>query len=162
MLLNVELALADYVPGYDKGVIIEQMLQRNDLPGGQTTAALTAKADLLAGQGRLDEAEGIVDRILAIEEHWAARFIKWHICMVRGKEDEAARHLEAARRAMPETVFKMSLVQAWLALGRKEEAMETLSSFGTDGLRFIREQDGAIGELARSAEFAAYCAGRTQ
>jgi Flp pilus assembly protein TadD len=161
MLLFIELMLSHRVNGFDKEAIIEQMLQRNDLPGLHTAAALIAKAELFVRLGRLDEAERMADRVLAVEENWCARFINWHICVARGREDEGARHLEAARRMMPDTMFRMNLATSWLELGRKEEAMELLSSLDLDE-GSLEKLQGTVGELAQSAEFAAFCAGRAK
>lgn len=159
MLLRMELLLADFLEDYDEYELMEQILARNDLPGEWTTTALTSKAHFLMERGRWNEAEALANRILAIEDHAGANLIKWTVCLSREEDVEATMHLAAAQKKLSPHSIGVHLALGWWRLGRVDKAMEYLCKCDLDKYR-VREWRGPLGELARSAEFAAYCAGR--
>lgn len=159
MLLWMELTLGNFLAEYDEWEIAEQILSRNDLPSDFTVSALTTKSHIFMERRRWSEAEAIADRILSIEEQPAARIVKWAVYMAAGEQMQAEKQLSFARRKLSADDVDARLAFGWLALGRAKEAMEHLRRCNPDRFR-MRQRKGCLGQLARSAEFSAYCAGR--
>lgn len=161
MLLRMELILSDE-DNDESNKVAEQILARNDLPMDFTLAALTEKAWALVEEKQFSEAEAAAERMLAIEENYDARFVKWIVCMAKGQQlQQAKEHLKKAKGnlSLPEGLFHMIMARCCLILGRKNEAIEWLYEAEKAGFR-SEESESAVGQLAHSEEFRRFCEGR--
>lgn len=98
---------------------------------------LVALGELYAESGRLDEAEASFRDALAKHPACAAALAGLgSVALGRGAFAEAARHLEAALRLVPDaTRLRYELGMAYRGLGRREEARAQLALRGSVGVR---------------------------
>jgi len=132
-LLQLELSLSEHVDGYDYPALVERILSRNDLPGHITRDALLAKAHLLLAERRWDEARAIAERILTIEEHVMARWVRWAAGLAAGQDTLG--QTEYARMAAgmrPEALWGFEAL-AWLYVGNTAQVEAVLARRTDDG-----------------------------
>jgi len=130
-MLDLELCLSAEVAESER--VIEQILNRNDLQGETTRLALVHKARLLMSRGQWPQAEEVVDKILAVEENFDARLIKWISCSKSSKVEEGQKNLRELLRLPLDGYQKALVAGGWLTLGDKEKAMEWVRAAEKDG-----------------------------
>ncbi len=110
--------------------VVEQILSRRDVPMELTRSALWSRGWKMAEQERFEQVEQIADKILAVEEHYEGRILKWMSLAARGEDVLASQQLELARRTMPSQMFEMVVGQGWLMLGREDKAADMFRAGG--------------------------------
>lgn len=156
LLLALELALGEFVEGYDKPQIAEQILARNDLPAEVTLRALLVRALWLLEQQRWDEAEQIADKVLCIQEQGNARIIKWAACHKRAEHACGEIHFQKARQLLSPAIFNFMVAQGWFYMGQPKEAMEYLYQAKKRGI-MLERLNSDVARLGGSQEFARFC-----
>ncbi len=151
--LDLELCLSTEAAESER--VIEEILNRNDLRGETTRFALIHRARLLASNEQWAQAEKVVDRILAVEENFDARLVKWVTCYQNGLHGEAHKNLREMLRLPLNGFHKSQLAWGWLTIGDKLKAMEWLRAAEKDG-EPVSDGQGPLAELARSREYQAY------
>lgn len=136
-LLQLELSLSEHVEGYDYPELIERILSRNDLPGNITRDALLGKAKLLLRDRQWDQAREIAERILAIEEHAIARWVRWVTAVAAGDDKAGRSHYAQTAAGMRPEVFLGYEALGWLYIGDQAKAAEVLSSRTPDGKQAV-------------------------
>jgi tetratricopeptide (TPR) repeat protein len=152
VLLPLKLYLSDHLEHYDKAAIIEEILGRNDLPAEYTRGALLDKAAMLLKAGRWSEAEEIADRVLKIEEHPHAIWVKWVTAAANGKDEEAQKFLARLHtRGVPGYIYGL-IALGWLYMGNRHEAMRTLHEAQKYNVN-VELFDKELAELTKTAEY---------
>jgi hypothetical protein len=160
-LLIVELYLSEIFPEYDKKNIVDRILSVNYLPMEVTRLALIEKAFLALEEKDWALADKIAERILIVEEHFAARIVKAALALLNKRIDEAEKLLtKAQQKVMPAQFYPMAS-HALLCIGNAEMAMEYLCRAGKLDRRLV-QSNTILGSLARSQEFADYCSRRNK
>lgn len=152
MLLHLKLFLSQYLPNYNREMILEQILSRNDLPAETTLSALVLKARLLMEKHNYEQADKIAQHILDIQEQPDARLIKWVVAYTKGNIPLAEKHFVKAQQNLPKAIFSILAAQGWLQLGEKQQAMEWLHEAQKRGYR-LNEPNSPLAILANSDEF---------
>ena len=160
-LLNVKLQISCVRSDYDRAQVVQELLSRNDLPMGYTSAALLENAAMLLEEHKWAEAEAIADKVLYVEEHPFARVIKWLVCLARDDRTAAEKHQSIMKHKFPPPLYYYCLADGLLTLERKAEAMEALHQGLSAGLTADRLR-GPLKQLHESGEFAAWCGERGQ
>jgi hypothetical protein len=160
-LLVIKLYLSEFFSEYDKKSIIEEILSKNYLPMEVTRLALIEKSFLALEEKDWPLAEKIADRILSVEEHFAARIVKAAVAMVNKNIAAAEQLLTKAQHKTSAAQFYPLASQALLCIGQTEMAMEYLCRAGKLDSRLV-QSNTTLGKLARSQEFADYCRRRRQ
>jgi hypothetical protein len=155
-LLVIKLYLSEFFSEYDKKSIIEEILSKNYLPMEVTRLALIEKSFLALEEKDWPLAGKIADRILSVEEHFAARIVKAAIAMVNKNITAAEQLLTKAQHKTQPAQFYPLASQALLCIGQSEMAMEYLCRAGRLDGRLI-QSNTPLGKLARSQEFQDYC-----
>ena len=73
--------------------------------------------------------------------------------MKRGRQQEAQKHLDAAKMNLSDETFDIIMAQGWLLLGEKTKAMEWIYKAQKDGVTFPAESRDAVAVLANSEEY---------
>jgi hypothetical protein len=160
-LLVIKLYLSEFFSEYDKKIIVEEILSKNYLPMEVTRLALIEKAFLALEEKDWPVAGKIADRILEVEEHFAARIVKAAVAMVNKNLTAAEQLLKKAQHKTAAAQFYPLAAHALLCIGNTEIAMEYLCRAGKLDSRLI-QSNTTLGKLARSQEFADYCRRRAQ
>lgn len=160
-LLVVKLYLSEFVPDYDKKTITDRILSINYLPMEVTRVALIEKALAALEDKDWAIAGQVADRILAVEENFAARIVKAAIALLNRRIDEAEKLLTKAQQKVMPAQFYPIASHALLCIGHTEMAMEYLCRMGKLDNRLV-QSNTLIGQMARSQEFTDYCSRRKQ
>jgi hypothetical protein len=149
-LLPLKLFLSTHYNEFDKAATLEEILARNDLPMEFTRAAMLDKAAMLLKQKQWDEASEIADRVLAVEDHPHATWIKWVVTLA-ANEGSATTLQALVEKQAPPGYAPLLLALGYLYTGNRAEAIIQLKRKNDlDNLEFF---DKDLAELARSADF---------
>lgn len=129
-LLIIKLYLSEFFAEYDKKSIIDQILSINYLPMDVTRLALIEKAFAALEDKDWPLAEKIADRILIVEEHFAARIVKAALALLNKNIGEAEKLLTKAQKKITPAQFYPLASHALLCIGHSEMAMEYLCRAG--------------------------------
>jgi hypothetical protein len=148
-LLQLELSLSEHLDDYDHAALVERILSRNDLPGHITRDALLAKARLLLAEKRWDEARSIAERILTIEEHVMARWVRWVTALAAGQDILAQAEYARMAGSMPREALWGYEALGWLYLGNTAQVEAVLGRRTDDGKTAL-VMDRQLAEFVRS------------
>ena len=160
-ILLTKLYMSEFYPEYDKKHIIDQILSINYLPMEITRIALIEKSFTALEDKDLQLSGQIADRILTVEENYAARIVKAAIAIANKNLDQAEKLLIKAQEKITPAQFYPLASHALICVGHTEMAMEYLCRAGKLNDNLVRSNT-LVGSLARSQEFADYCSRRKQ
>ncbi len=152
LLLGLELCLSDTFSEYDTAELVEAILARNDLPMDFSRSALTRKADLLLQNRQWGHAGQFADKILDLEEHPFARWVKWVASMAQGNEDDAELHIEKAKGKWPDAFLLSMTALGWFYMGNITQTMELMRQAENSGAKFEYISNELV-TLANSVEY---------
>ncbi|MBE0535150.1 MAG: hypothetical protein IH624_05720 [Phycisphaerae bacterium] len=132
-LLQLELSLSEHTEGDDFPALVDRILSRNDLPGHLTRDALLGKARVLFAERRWEEARAIAERILVIEEHAVARWVRWVTAQAAGDGGQAQVDYAQMTAGMPPAVLWGFEALGWLYLGDAGRVEAVLNRRTDDG-----------------------------
>lgn len=144
-------------------LILDEMIERNDLPSHYSETAWGLKSWRLVCDGEWEKAEFYANRVLEIKDNWWALLARMAIEVNRGEESKVDRILEKAERKAKQDLGScekslLFIARALAIVGYKERACEYLYEVRGD-IEAVRE-DELLSELAESEMFKEYCAGR--
>lgn len=157
--LIIKLRCTGHLDDYDFHSVVDEMLSCKCLSMEHTREALLAKAYILINNGEYDQADKISERLLAVKEDNAARYLKGVACLGFGEDDTAQKHFARFTGNMDENLYFANISSGYFNAGRYQEGMEWLNKAINAGLD-VTEENGLLWEVYNSKEFAEYCAAR--
>jgi hypothetical protein len=125
-LLYLKLLLADHVPSYNAGRIIEEIMTRSDMPMEYSRAARLVQAELWIRRQEWQKADELLDAMLKIESVPQLHIYKWMTSMALVRSKQADENLLAARKGLSSPRFLFYEALGWHYLGREDLAKELL------------------------------------
>ncbi len=154
MLLWLELELSNILPDYEpsRAELVEEALSRNDLPGLFSRSALLAKAELYMEDRQWQPAEQIADRILKIEEHSGAFWVKWITATVRGEQSQSQKYFSKMASGLAEAAVLCLESLGYLYIGDHDGVMTAMHRAEQAGVVFERV-NWRLAEIAQSSDY---------
>lgn len=152
LLLGLELYLSKTSPEYNMAELIETILARNDLPMTFSRDALTTKAELFLQNRQFGPARQLADRILYLEEHPFARWVKWVTAFAQGDEEDADLHIKKVKDKWPDALLLSMKALGWFYIGNITQTLKLMRQAENAGAKFeyISNQ---LAVLANSDEY---------